>query len=332
MASNASIRCTPLTIFAFCCWALVGTIGCATHKATSRVVFDGSPQGRKPSSATNNSPLTTRPNLSLKEIERTEITAGHTVEMKSLVFADRRRINIYVPPSYDEQGKHESQSYPVIYLIDGGVDQDFLAVSGMVRNLSMWKHIPESIVVGIETRDRYHELSSSTRIKADLKRVPHPGGATKMRRFIVEEVMPLIDSKYRTNDRRVLMGESMAGLFVIETMLELGDRFSAYLAVSPSLWWNDQALVRNVSPRLFELHDAKFLLYFSLADEGGTMWQGVNRLAQSLHETNYPAKRWYYQPRSHESHATTYLPAAADGLRWIGRIWQDEPEKVAQVN
>src|SRR3546814_12202360 len=73
---------------------------------------------------------------------------------------------------------------------------------------------------------------------------PESGGSLHFRKFLETEVIPFIEARYRTGERRAVMGESLAGLFVIDTLLRQADLFHDSVAVRPSLWWDDSSPVR----------------------------------------------------------------------------------------
>lgn len=139
--------------------------------------------------------------------------------------------------------------------------------------------------------------------------------------------MPFVDARFRTDGDTALMGESLAGLFVVETFLRQPGLFDHYVAVSPSLWWDYQRLARE-APALLAKHDAApRSLWFSMAGEGGTMQAGVDRLRAALTASAPKGLKWTYSERAGENHATTYHPAALEALRGIHGLppyWDDK--------
>jgi predicted alpha/beta superfamily hydrolase len=152
-----------------------------------------------------------------------------------------------LPPSY---AKESSRRFPVLYLIDGGVDQDLLHVAGAAQLGAIWGRSGDAIIVGIETKDRRKELAGPTTDPELLKRYPTAGSSSAFRTFVREEVKPLIERTYRTSGRDVVLGESLAGLFIVETYLVEPELFDAYGAVDPSLWWDKEALSLAAANRL----------------------------------------------------------------------------------
>jgi predicted alpha/beta superfamily hydrolase len=170
------------------------------------------------------------------------ILLGETISMNSRIMGETRVINVWLPDGY-VGGKAR---YPVLYLLDGGVDQDFLHVVGANQLGAVWGRSQPAIVVGIASRDRRNELVGPTTDPELLKRYPTAGQSERFRRHIAEEVKPLINARFRTNGDDAVMGESLAGLFVVETWLRQPGLFKRYAAISPSLWW-DKEKIRTVA-------------------------------------------------------------------------------------
>lgn len=236
------------------------------------------------------------------------ITIGMTHRIESKPLDETRVVNVGLPASYaGEIGRR----YPVIYLIDGGVEQDLLHVTGTVHLGALWGRSREAIVVGIETRDRRRELVGPTKDAALLKQYPTAGKSADFRAFIRDEVKPLVERAYRTSGDDIVVGESLAGLFIVETWLAEANLFDGYGAISPSLWWDKEALARTAKVGTAQ---GGHPLYLAIADEGAEMQSGVDRLVATLRASS---TGWCYAPRSDLTHATIYhtvLPAALQYL------------------
>ena len=102
---------------------------------------------------------------------------------------------------------------------DGGLDEDFPHVVHTVDSLIALGRIRPVIVVGIPNTQRRRDLTGPTRVHADSTIAPRVGGSAAFRRFVREELVPAIEARYRTTRERAIIGESLAGLFVVETML-----------------------------------------------------------------------------------------------------------------
>jgi predicted alpha/beta superfamily hydrolase len=191
------------------------------------------------------------------------IVLGESYIVPSQVMGTERTINVYLPAGY---AKGDTR-YPVLYLIDGGVDQDFVHVVGASVIGAAWGRQQDAIIVGIATKDRRDELTGPTADPALLAKYPTAGHSERFRRFIREEVKPLIAARYRTNGTDGVVGEWLAGLFIAETWLREPGLFGSYAAISPSLWWDNAALTAAV-PGLAGKTQAGHRLFVATADEG----------------------------------------------------------------
>ena len=191
------------------------------------------------------------------------IVLGESYRVPSTVMGAERTINVYLPAAY---GKSDAR-YPVLYLIDGGVDQDFVHVVGASVIGAAWGRQQDAIIVGIATQDRRDELTGPTADPALLAKYPTAGHSERFRRFIRDEVKPMIAARYRTNGTDGVVGESLAGLFIAETWLREPGLFGSYAAISPSLWWDNAALA-GAAPMLAGSRQTGHRLFVATADEG----------------------------------------------------------------
>jgi len=242
------------------------------------------------------------------------IVAGRSYEIPSAVLGSQRRVNLMLPPGYDDE-KNKDQRYPVLYLLDGGYEwQDFLHISGLVHQGSLWGINEPLIVVGIESVDRRREFTWPSNDPKERVDFPTHGQSERFRTFIRTELKPLVEEELRTSGVDALMGESLAGLFVVETALRNGGDFDAYIAISPSLWWSREALSLEASALLARPAQSPRSLWLALADEGGAMRSSMDRLVAAL--TAKPGKvKWSFTDYPEEKHSTIYHPAATKAIR-----------------
>ncbi len=243
------------------------------------------------------------------------ITIGETFTMPSAVLGQTRRINVFLPPGYAE-GK---QAYPVMYLLDGGVQEDFLHVMGIASLAADWRGLREFILVGIENFDRtsrYHDFVHPSSVEAERARLPTHGASDRFRLYLERELIPAIATRYRVTDERMIMGESAAGMFVLETLLRQPALFKGYVAISPMLWWNNESLAKEAATLLGKRpFPADRQLYLTIANEGGAMRAGVDRVVAALKSNAPKDMSWVFIPMDHETHATTLHPAALAAVR-----------------
>ena len=249
--------------------------------------------------------------------EATPLNIGQTFTIQSEVLGELRRINVYLPPGYAESA---STRVPVLYMPDGGMGEDFLHIAGLVQVSVGNGTMRPFLLVGIENTQRRRDLTGPTQNPEDRKIAPQVGGSAAFRRFIRSELMPVIKARYRTTSETAIMGESLAGLFVVETLFTEPDLFDTYIAFDPSLWWNNSALVNSASARLRAVGSRKTLYLASSAEQ--ELARLTQQLAQLL-EKNAPSNvSWLYEPMPSESHATIYHPAALQALR---RLFKPQP-------
>jgi predicted alpha/beta superfamily hydrolase len=239
------------------------------------------------------------------------IVIGRSYAMESKVLGGTRRLNVYLPPHYGDA----SRRFPVLVLLDGGEREDFHHITGIAQVTAFNGAVEELIVVGIEGVDRKHDLTSPSSDPEDVKLLPSSGGAAAYRRFLVEEVKPWIAAHYRASGRYGLIGESLAGLFVVETLLRAPGSFDDYIAASPSLWWDRQSLSREAARDFARGGFKGRSLFLSVGNEGSTMQEAIDRVVAAAKTA--PGLALHYDPQPTERHDTIYEPAAIAALRTL---------------
>lgn len=238
------------------------------------------------------------------------LVIGETFTIQSKTLGETRRINVYLPPQYVES---RDIRLPVLYMPDGGIAEDFLHVAGLVQVSTGNGTMRPFILVGIENTQRRRDLTGPTQNAEDRKIAPKVGGSAPFRRFIRSELMPVINSRYRTTGETAIIGESLAGLFIVETLFLEPDLFDTYIAFDPSLWWNDGDLVNRAGERLrtAKFGDRALYLASSADDRAGQ----IHRFAEVLRNNAPKNLKWEFEPMPNERHATIYHPAALNALR-----------------
>jgi predicted alpha/beta superfamily hydrolase len=240
------------------------------------------------------------------------LAIGETYTLQSKVLSETRRINVYLPPGYTEAA---DQRFPVLYMPDGGLAEDFLHVAGLVQVCVGNGTMRPFVLVGIENTERRRDLTGPTQNAEDKKIAPRVGGSATFRKFLRDELMPDIKTRYRTTAATAIVGESLAGLFVIETFLLEPDLFDTYIAIDPSLWWNDGALVKAAPERLRAHPKSSQALWFASSGEQRGDW--IDRFASSVQANAPTGLAWHYQPMPEEKHSTIYHPAALQAFRAV---------------
>jgi hypothetical protein len=157
-------------------------------------------------------------------------------------------------------------------------------------------------------------MTGPTESAEDRKIAPRVGGSGAFRRFIREELMPQVRSRYRTTEETAVVGESLAGLFVVETLLLEPDLFDTYIAFDPSLWWNNQKLLAEAGERLRARPGLKKTLYFAASRDMGPL---AEKFAEALGRQAPAGLRWHHEKMPDEKHSTIYHPAALRAFRAV---------------
>jgi len=239
------------------------------------------------------------------------LVIGDTFTIESKIFGETRRINVYLPPAYTETPRAR---LPVLYMLDGGMAEDFLHVAGLVQVSVGNGTMRPFLLVGIENTQRRRDLTGPTENEEDKKIAPRVGGSEAFRKFMRDELMPQVKRRYRTTRESALVGESLAGLFVVETFLLEPELFDIYFAFDPSLWWNNQELVKGSGKRLRGRPKLEKTLY--LASSSEEKMAGVTqRFVEILGKDAPPGIHWHHEKMPEETHATIYHPAALKAFR-----------------
>lgn len=249
----------------------------------------------------------------------TPLAIGETFTIESQVLGETRRINVYRPPTWDDTA---GVRLPVLYMPDGGIAEDFLHVAGLLQVSVMNGTMRPFLLVGIENTERRRDLTGPTDVAEDRKIAPRVGGSAAFRQFIRTELMPAIEHRYPTTSESAIVGESLAGLFIVETFLLEPDLFDTYIAFDPSLWWNDRALLKIAEQRLRADGRAGKRSYVASSGEA-ELAADAAAFAEVLKAVAPAGMSWSHRPMPEESHATIYHPAALAAFR---QLFKPDPE------
>ena len=238
-----------------------------------------------------------------------DFVLGRTTTLHSKILGEDRILNLYLPEDYSKS----QSAYPVLYVLDGSANEDFIHIAGLVQFLVMSDLMPKTIVAGIANVDRRRDFTFPTTIAQDKKDYPTTGSSAKFNDFIKQEHKPFIKSNYRTSGEGTIIGQSLGGLLLCEVLTQQPDLFDTYLIVSPSLWWDHESLLAKVgnapdTPK-------KISAYISVGNEGKVMEGDAQKLAEILkskkgfdvHQASLPD----------ENHATILHSSVYKSLREI---------------
>lgn len=239
------------------------------------------------------------------------LVIGDTFTVESNAVGETRRINVYLPPGYAESGETR---FPVLYMPDGGVAEDFLHVAGLVQVGVGNGTMRPFILVGIENTERRRDMTGPTENAEDKKIALQVGGSEAFRKFVREELMPEVKTRYRTTDEAAVIGESLAGWWVVETFLLEPDLFDTYIAFDPSLWWNNERLLKIAAEQPGKTVEREKTLYIAASADAGDL---VQRFADILRKSALPSIHLTYEKMPEEKHSTIYHPAALRAFRTV---------------
>ncbi|MGY0392188.1 alpha/beta hydrolase [Bizionia sp. KMM 8389] len=225
---------------------------------------------------------------------------------------ETRVINVWTPPNYQV----DTTNFPVLYMPDGGIKEDFPHIANTLEKLILEKQIPPYILVGIENTKRQRDLTGYTGVENDKEIADETGESANFRAFITQELIPKINSRYKTSAKKGIIGESLAGLFVTETFLLQPASFDFYIAFDPSLWWNNHNYDINVETYLNNLPKTQTKIWFASSDVEG-MQEATHNLAEAFKKVTPKNKLiWKYSDEPDEAHHTIFRAAKEKALIW----------------
>lgn len=251
------------------------------------------------------------------------INIGEQVQLFSKVLNENRTLNIYLPEGYQE---NDTTHYPVIFLLDGSMDEDFIHIVGLVQYYTFpWiQRIPKSIVVGIANVDRRRDFTGETNIPSDLKHSPTGGHSANFIAFIEKELIPFMIQNYPTQNTRTIIGQSLGGLLATEILFTKPYLFFKYIIISPSLWWNDGALLKTQPDILNADFKQPIDIYIGVGKEGlspspinHVMEVDANLLAEKIGSKKNKNVTYFFDYLPEENHATVTHPAVFNAFKYL---------------
>lgn len=237
--------------------------------------------------------------------------------LKSEILHDERPIIISLPHGYE----NNDANYPVLYLLDGlgNIKHEI----GTVELLTDSGIIPPMIIVGIESLNRSRDLTPSNAGQGVYggvgeSGISQSGGAPKFLQFLEEELIPYVESNYRTHPYRLLEGHSFGGLFSTYALMEKPDIFDAFIIQAPALWWNTEEMTAKAKPFFKSNSNLDKVIYFGIGGgDGWGMRQELKRYVQVIEENPPKNLRWEHEEVGDEDHDTSRLLLNYYGLKYV---------------
>lgn len=268
--------------------------------------------------------------VSQKQEKSTPFVIGEIIELQSKILSEKRTLNIYLPEGYNPK---DSINYPVIYLLDGSADEDFIHIVGLVQYYSFeWINIvPKSIVVGIGTVDRRRDFTFPTTIQEDKKKFPTSGNSNNFISFIETELQPFIEKKFKTTKSKTIIGQSLGGLLETEILLKKPTLFTKYIIISPSLWWDNGSLLNFNSGMETTSFNQQTEIYIGVGKEGLTpteiprvMEVDANLLAEKIKNTKNKTVKVLFDYLPQEDHATIMHQAVINAFKQLNLVKKND--------
>lgn len=246
------------------------------------------------------------------------IVLGQSVTLTSDILDEEREILIRLPEGYADSEEH----YPVLYVLDA--EWQFLSTVSAVQNLSECGYVrdhpvPQLIVVGVVNTDRNKDYTPTAAPQQHGMSFPTSGSAERFVEFLDRELIPFVESEYRVHPFRILSGWSFGGLFAVHTLLNHPGLFDAYLAISPSLWWDEELPLRRALElsEAGEARPATLVMTIGTREEGGLCYNAVKKLMAQLQDHPIDGLELNHLEIPGEIHNDTPLKAEYDGLRSV---------------
>lgn len=209
-------------------------------------------------------------------IAQNDQLAGADVQehIDSSILVEQRKLLIHLPSEYDP-----SQSYPVMYVLDGtSKDYQIAEISEILNRAEI---VEDMIIVGIPNTDRNrdqtpHYIFQDT--DGDIL-----GEGDKFLSFLSDEVIPFIESKYQVNQYRMLAGHSRAGLFTYYAYLEKPEIFDALFCFSPAFWRDNSIILEKAKSFHAQARKENPFIFMSLGTkENDKMMKAFNAMTNFL--------------------------------------------------
>lgn len=265
-----------------------------------------------------------------------KVVIGTIDSLYSATLKENRNYWVYLPPSYSERNRNAR--FPVLYLLDG--DAHFHSVTGLIQQLAGGVNgntlFPEMIVVAIPNTDRTRDLTPTPAVKGpdgkEMAFLKTSGGGEHFAGFLQKELIPHIDSMFLTAPYRMLVGHSFGGLTVMNMLVHHTELFNSYIAIDPSMWWDNGRLLKETGEALARKKFTGKSLYLGVANtlpagmriadvdkdssNETAHIRSIRKLASML-QNNHAGLRFASQYFNEDDHGSVPLITEYYGLRFL---------------
>ena len=260
--------------------------------------------------------------------ENNRFNTGFAERISSKILGENREILIHIPNSNGGNKIKDKGHYPVIYLLDG--NENFNTVVSITEHMQESSLCPPMIVVGIVHSNRMSELTNGT--DKDMPK-QFVGNGEKFMSFVEKELIPHINSSYPTTSYKTIIGHSVGGLTVINTLIHNPDLFNSYVSLDGALWWNNAKIVKEATTNLTTNNYQGKTLFMAMANrlergvdtisvqkdtsENTDLIRANLRFIKELQKANKNQLRYKYKFYEDDNHPSVRLIGEYDALRFI---------------
>jgi len=231
--------------------------------------------------------------------------------LHSSVLNEDRILNVRTPDNY---AVDSTRFYPVLYVLDGSVNEDFIHIVGLVQFLELSGEMEPTIVVGIANVDRKRDFTFPTTVEQDKKDYPTTGGSANFISFLDTELLPYITREYRTSITTTIIGQSLGGLVAAEILLNHTDMFTNYVIVSPSLWWDKESLLTKFKDT--KLNAPNTGIYITVGEKEHEVMVKDGKTLNKILLKQFKDGWYKFEILKDENHGSILHQAALNGLRF----------------
>ena len=255
-----------------------------------------------------------------------------TLTVKSSVFNRARRVKVMLPKDYDKH-PNTDEKYMVAYLFDAQSDDFFNYYKATVTYLTQQGYLQPLILVGVQSANRQFEFTAKATTEEGLKSFQKSGGADSLAIHLRDELIPAIQSKYRTNGYNIGIGHSLGATFVTYSMLKYPALFNAAIAISPNFHYDNANMVQLFDKlATTQTLNHKFLyLAHGYGDNYEERFKPASqKIGALLAKKNIAGLRWVFKSMDNDSHAFTGMEGIFKGLVALNRELSLSDEKIEE--
>lgn len=237
--------------------------------------------------------------ISVSHAQDNESAGNYTVIKETVisdVLSESRNVVVQLPKSY---AANPSKKFPIIYRLDGA--GNLVMMNAVLESLQSQGAAPEVIIVAIENTERLRDLYPTVNTDPNGP-VGYGGGGEKFLSFITNELMPMIEGKYRVHDFRIIAGASAAGVFSLYALQKQPALFDAALSYSAAVWWAYGATGKSTVEFLKNTPKLHHYIYTAIGNEGAPMRAFYDEMIDGIKTHQPEGLRWVNDSFSNVPH------------------------------